>query len=117
MKNTVNKGRNGEKVVSEYIKKQGYQIIKNNYYFGKYEVDIIASNKYYLIFVEVKTRKFSDFILPREVVNINKQNRIKITANKFINDGLDVYFEEVRFDIAFYFYDINKIKYLKGAFN
>ena len=54
-------GNLGEKIAEEYLKKQGYKILKRNY-IPKFlsgpqrgEIDIVAKKKDALFFVEVKT--------------------------------------------------------------
>lgn len=49
-------GRFGEDVAADFLKKDGYKIVGRNIKFGKHELDIIAEDKHFLVFVEVKTR-------------------------------------------------------------
>lgn len=49
-------GRYGEAVACAYLKKKGYKIIAKNHRQAHKEIDIIATNKEYIAFVEVKTR-------------------------------------------------------------
>ena len=49
-------GRHGEDKAAAHLEKAGYKILKRNWKAGKLEVDIIAENKDYTVFVEVKTR-------------------------------------------------------------
>lgn len=49
-------GKFGEEVAADFLKKDGYKIIGRNVKFGKHELDIIAADKNFLVFVEVKTR-------------------------------------------------------------
>ena len=46
-------GDNGEDVACEFLKKQGYKILSRNYRIRGGEIDIIAQDKEYLVFVEV----------------------------------------------------------------
>jgi putative endonuclease len=48
-----------EKLAAEYLKEQGLKIIKLNFYCKMGEVDIIAMDGDYLVFIEVKYRKSS----------------------------------------------------------
>ncbi|MBE6607059.1 MAG: YraN family protein [Ruminococcaceae bacterium] len=49
-------GRAGESVACDFLVKNGFQITKRNYTVRGGEIDIIAENERYIIFVEVKTR-------------------------------------------------------------
>ena len=49
-------GKKGEKLVAEYLKKQGCKIVKKNYRTPFGEADIIVQDGDELAFVEVKTR-------------------------------------------------------------
>ena len=53
-------GKRGEKIAARYLKKQGYKILETNRHQSHNEIDIIACNKEYLVFVEVKTRSVQD---------------------------------------------------------
>lgn len=75
----------GEAVAAEYLRKKHYKIIGTNYrsHFG--EIDLIAANRKFLLFVEVKTRKTADFALAREFVHTAKQNRLRATAEVYLS--------------------------------
>ena len=49
-------GNRGELAAAKYIKRRGFKIREKNYVALGAEVDIIAENKEYLLFIEVKTR-------------------------------------------------------------
>jgi len=49
-------GKKGEDLAADYLRKKGYRILKRNWRSGRNEVDIIADNNEYIVFVEVKTR-------------------------------------------------------------
>lgn len=52
-------GKFGEDVAASFLESQGYKILGRNIKFGKHELDIIAEDKDFLVFVEVKTRSCS----------------------------------------------------------
>lgn len=63
------------------------------------EIDIIAKDKDYLVFAEVKYRKNSSVFNPFEAVDTKKQLRIKNTAKSYLYEkkiGFDV---KIRFDV------------------
>ena len=49
------------------------------------EIDIIASNRQYLVFCEVKLRKSADFAAAREFVDARKQQRLRTTALLYLS--------------------------------
>lgn len=90
MKNTTSIGRFGESVACEYLKKQKFKILEQNYYASHNEIDIIAENKQYIIFVEVKTRSCNDvdalaFGSPASAVTPSKQRRTLAAAQEYIS--------------------------------
>ncbi len=52
-------GKFGEDVAVNFLEKEGYKIVGRNVKFGRHELDIIAEDRYFLVFVEVKTRSCS----------------------------------------------------------
>ena len=73
-------GRFGEQAAAAYLKKNGYRIIVMNYSCRFGELDLIASRRGYLAFVEVKLRKDDRFATAREFVTAAKQEKIRKTA-------------------------------------
>ena len=49
------------------------------------EIDLIVSNRNFLVFVEVKLRKNARFENAREYVDFYKQNRIRTTAELYLS--------------------------------
>jgi len=81
------KGRAGEKIASDYLKKKGYQIIEANFQNRFGEIDLIASRKDVLIFIEVKLRIGRDFGLPEEMITSGKIRQIKRMAEIFLQNN------------------------------
>ena len=75
----------GEALAAEYLRKKHYKIEAARYYSRFGEIDLIARNRQYLVFVEVKLRKNGDFALAREYVNRAKQDRIRMTASIYLS--------------------------------
>ena len=82
-------GNFGEKVVCNYLKKNGYNILERNYLTRHGEIDIIAEDEQFIVFIEVKTRSETEFLLkygnPRQAVNRVKWQHIIYAANTYIN--------------------------------
>ena len=71
-------------LAADYLRRKHYKIIATNYRCRVGELDIIAANREYLAFVEVKLRKNADFAEAREFVTYSKQNRIRSTAALYL---------------------------------
>lgn len=86
---TTELGRFGEKAAADYLKKKGYRILEKNFRAGKNEIDIIASRKKEIVFVEVKTRTLSalgdlPYGNPLEAVDTPKQKRTLAAASAYL---------------------------------
>lgn len=74
----------GESLAADYLKKKGYKLLAANYRCRFGEIDLIAANKKYLAFVEVKLRKSDRFARASEFVDFHKQNRLRTTAEMYL---------------------------------
>lgn len=119
--NIGNTGSTGERLTAEFLRKNGFVIVKRNYHCRYGEIDIIAENKEYIIFTEVKTRREDSLVSPAEAVDVHKQRRIILTAEDFLSK----YETELqpRFDVAEVTVfkktdgtDGYKLHYIKNAF-
>ncbi len=100
-------GNYGEQLACEYLVKQGYQILYAPWTclpFG--EIDIVARDGKTLVFVEVKTRKTSDFGYPEEAVT--RRKRVKISHL------IDQYLQQHRLPGVFYRFDIIAVLWEEG---
>ena len=79
----VSKGAAGEVLAARFLRERGYDILTANYRTRLGELDIIAADKQYIAFVEVKTRNDAAIYAPREAVTKEKQRRILRTAARF----------------------------------
>lgn len=78
------KGRSGEEKAGKHLKKLGYRIIEKNFRTRFGEIDIIAEDGEYLVFVEVKTRTSSRFANPEDYVDERKQRKILKSAQIYL---------------------------------
>ena len=62
-------GDRGEDLAEKYLKKKGYIVVERNFRCRLGEIDIVALDGRYLVFVEVKTRRSQSYGLPCEAVN------------------------------------------------
>lgn len=118
MKRTAKEiGNTGEKLVAEYLRKKGFVISCMNYRSRFGEIDVIAENDEYILFVEVKTRSLNSakFARAKDNVDYNKRQRIIATAEYYIlNNGVIL---TPRFDVAeVYVGGSMSINYIEDAF-
>lgn len=77
-------GSLGENIAFNYLNDSGYIILEKNFRCKLGEIDIIAKDGNYIVFVEVKTRSGSIYGSPCESVNFRKQNKIYKIAQLYI---------------------------------
>ena len=77
-------GAFGEDISENYLKNLGYRILDKNFRCKCGEIDLIAFNKGYVCFIEVKTRYGTNFGIPAESVTTSKQHKIYKTAQVYI---------------------------------
>lgn len=79
-------GNFGEKLCIKHLKKIGYKILAKNARFHHLETDIIAANKDYVAFVEVKarTKGSAEFMRPSNAVDKKKQANLRSFAYAYI---------------------------------
>ena len=77
-------GNVGEAMAVNFLKDKGYKIVELNYANKIGEIDIIASDKGTLVFVEVKSRSSDKFGLGREAVDLHKQNKLRLVAQGYL---------------------------------
>ena len=75
----------GEALAAEYLRKKKYRLVSMNYSCRYGEIDVIVSNREYLVFVEVKLRKSETFARAAEHVDYHKQNRLRTTAELYLS--------------------------------
>lgn len=77
-------GDYGETLACECLKRQGYKILERNYRIRGGEIDIVAKDKDYLVFVEVKTRYSHKYGLPSESMTPWKIRSLLKTAQFYL---------------------------------
>ncbi len=114
-------GQDGEKRVAEFLRRRSFSVIKRNYQCRYGEIDIIAENNEYILFVEVKTRKENALISGIDAVDFKKQQKIILSAQDYIVKTASE--KQPRFDVAevtvFEKADKNagfSLKYIENAF-
>lgn len=108
-------GLQAEEKAADYLTKQGLTVLKRNVVTPYGEMDIIAMDGEYLVFIEVKCRRSTVYGLPREAVNGRKQKRYYDAAMHYIQQqGLDQ--APLRFDVIEVQGTEMRIQHLKNAF-
>lgn len=78
-------GRWGEEQAANYLRRAKYEIVGMNYRTRFGEIDIIARNKKYIAFVEVKLRRDAGFARASDNVTYKKRERIKTCAEMWLS--------------------------------
>jgi Predicted endonuclease distantly related to archaeal Holliday junction resolvase len=81
-------GRFGEQVICNYLIQNGCAILERNFMTRHGEIDIIAEDEQYIMFIEVKTRSETKFLQkygrPANAVNKDKWQHITYAANTYL---------------------------------
>ena len=75
----------GESLAGEHLRKKHYRLLALNFSCRLGEIDLIAQNRKYVVFVEVKLRKDASFARAAEFVDPKKQERIRKTAELWLS--------------------------------
>ncbi len=73
-------GTLGEKLAQDFLRKQDYQIMETNYRCPEGEIDIIAKDGDFLVFVEVRTKKSHEFGTPEESITPAKMRKLRAAS-------------------------------------
>ena len=116
-------GNIGEDAAAKFLRKHGYRILERNFAELGAEIDIIAKNREYYVFVEVKTRTLGHESpkepRPASSVTPEKQRKIITVAKWYLGtvpkgrrirfDVIEVYLNEEK--------EVQRIMHLENAFN
>ena len=117
VKNQQKLGKLGESLAAKYLQKCGYSIIERNFRIRYGEIDLIARDGDTLVFVEVKTRKNTQFGLPEEAITPRKLHELIQTA-AFYNARYNTHSIKQRMDlVAIRMDNNNQVEYLKHIQN
>lgn len=111
-------GNLGEDAVCAYLESRGAEILCRNFTVRGGEIDIIARQGEYLLFVEVKTRRTGTMVPGAAAVDAKKQRFIIRAAEQYLlKNPCDL---QPRFDVAEVEYSgetVRHIAYLPFAFD
>lgn len=118
--NKITRGSQGEIAAARFLRDKGYDFLASNYASRQGEIDIIARDGEYIVFVEVKTRAANSIAQGRDSVTWQKQSKIVTTAMIYLSQtGLEL---QPRFDVVevilkdSHGFEIVKINHLENAF-
>ena len=114
----INKRRLGEayeEKAAKYLEDNGCRIIERNFRCKIGEVDIIARDSKYFVFVEVKYRTSSRIADPVYAVNYRKQRTISKVAQFFLITHRLPESTPVRFDVITFTGE--NLRHIKNAFS
>lgn len=107
-------GKQGEEIAINYLNKKGYKILEKNFLCRQGEIDVIALEDNYIVFIEIKSRTNTEFGLPSESVTKKKIKKILKAAGYYLYirnlENLDVRIDAIEVYIKQEKYYINHIK-------
>jgi putative endonuclease len=101
-KESYDLGRQGEEAAERYLVQHGYEIVDRNYRSQQGEVDLIARDGKFLVFVEVKSYSFRSYGSPVGAIRQSKKESIIHAANTYLfkNQIKDT---DCRFDVLTFY--------------
>ena len=79
-------GKWGEGVAGRFLQEKGYVLLETNYRCRWGEVDIVAQEGDDLVFVEVRTRRGTQYGTPEESITAAKARRLVATAQEYLQE-------------------------------
>lgn len=109
------KGQGAEQRALDYLKKQGLQLIDQNFTIRGGEIDLIMQEGNTLVFIEVRARRAGSLVHPFESITPAKCKHIQLAAQIFMMKKQAHNFH-LRFDVIGVNLHNNQIDWLKDAF-
>ncbi len=103
-----------ERLAAGYLEKRGLTILEYNFRCKTGEIDLIAQDKNYIVFVEVKYRRDREQGWGAEAVGVRKQKKIMKTAQVYLLKKFRTVELPCRFDVVSI--DGEEISWYKNAF-
>ena len=95
-----NVGATAEREALAFLLRQGLQFVSRNFRCRGGEVDLVMLHHGCLVFVEVRYRQSTQFLLPALTVDLHKQRKILQTAAMFLARHSRFAQHTVRFDVV-----------------
>jgi putative endonuclease len=74
----------GEQLAKSFLQRKGYRIMETNCRCGRDEIDIVARQKDYLVFIEVRTKSNAEYGSPEESLTFNKMRHMERAAIQYL---------------------------------
>ena len=113
-------GRWGEELVARAMQAKGWRILARNWRCRQGEIDLIAADGRYLVFLEVKQRRTGRYGPPGEAVTAAKRDKLRAAAQQYLLEHPTRL--QPRFDVAQVYAPQGmdtlhpRIEYLENAF-
>lgn len=114
--NRKEKGNRGERMALEFLIERGYDVIAKNFRTRFGEIDIIAGNVDYIVFVEVKVLDSYGREELEYIIGPGKKRRIRETAIYFLTEKPSYREKKARFDIIVLLNNFTDIIHIEDAF-
>jgi putative endonuclease len=88
----------GEELAARHLESRGYTIVARNYRCAHGEIDLIAAQGEYLVFVEVKTRRGRTDYHPLLAVNARKMEKLRTLGSLYLAEHPELELQP-RFDV------------------
>ena len=75
----------GEELAVAYMRDKGYVILERDWHSKHRDIDIIAQQGEWVVFVEVKTRRSSGFADPQLAVDYKKRRNLSLAINHYLH--------------------------------
>ncbi|MCI8585500.1 MAG: YraN family protein [Lachnospiraceae bacterium] len=99
----MNKRKTGaryEEQAACFLEARGYRILERNFYCRQGEIDLVAEESGYLVFIEVKYRKSFRIGYPSEAVDGYKQRKLSRAAAYYCHKNRIPETRACRFDVV-----------------
>jgi putative endonuclease len=93
-------GRFGEAFAARWLRRRGFRILARNWRCRQGELDLVARRGRTLVFVEVKTRRFTGLWSPELAVDHRKIERLRRAAERYLAAQRWRGWCRVRFDVV-----------------
>lgn len=112
-------GQKGEDAAAQYLKKLGYSVLCRNYTCDIGEIDLIALDKGFIVFVEVRSRSGDSYGLAQESVTKRKQHKLRQLAWYYLQNERKTD-SSCRFDVIAVLFDgegtVRRLDHITNAF-
>lgn len=114
---TTPKGRAGEDEAARFLEERGLAILARNVRTGGGEIDLVATDRHAVVFVEVKWRRDASRGFPAEAVTPAKRRKLLSAARAWLAANPAGGWRDVRFDVVAIEGGAGTIDWIKGAFD